>query len=97
MPGHYIVRDVLILTLTDTLYLLLPLESTAGLIAVKGSRANEKAQYSHVSLSSKWHFHVLAQFLVAKKGGGDIGQKRERVVSMESFHKFSSHEISRAC
>ena len=60
-------------------------------------RANEKAQYSHVSLSSKWHFHVLAQFLVAKKGGGDIGQKRERVVSMESFHKFSSHEISRAC
>ena len=61
------------------------------------ARANEKAQYSHVSLSSKWHFHVLAQFLVAKKGGGDIGQKRERVVSMESFHKFSSHEISRAC
>ena len=50
-----------------------------------------------MSLSSKWHFHVLAQFLVAKKGGGDIGQKRERVVSMESFHKFSSHEISRAC
>ena len=61
------------------------------------ARANEKAQYSHVSLSSKWHFHVLAQFLVAKKGGGDIGQKRERVVSMESFHKFSSHEISREC
>ena len=61
------------------------------------ARANEKAQYSHVSLSSKWHFHVLAQFLVAKKGGGDIGQKRERVVSMESFHKISSHEISRAC
>ena len=60
-------------------------------------RANEKAQYSHVSLSSKWHFHVLAQFLVAKKGGGDIGQKREKMVSMESFHEFSSHEISRAC